>query len=175
MKNIELKISLPNNNNILGVLKKNKTKHKGKLFQTDTYFNCPDGRLKIREINNKKFEIIFYHRPDRRVSKISDYKIINLSKQQFEAIKSIFKSIFGEKIVVKKERDLWIHKNTRIHLDKVSGLGVFLELETVIGKININSAKRENIEVINLLGINNFKKIGNSYSDLLSDVRGLSN
>jgi len=168
MKNIELKISLPNNINMSKALKEIGAKHKGKLFQVDTYFCCSKGRLKTREINNKKFEIIFYQRPNKKASKVSNYQIINLDKSQLEEIKHLFKNIFGEKTVVKKRRDLWIYKNTRIHLDKVLGLGAFLELETVVNKITINKAREENNEIINLLRINNFKKLSKSYSDMIS-------
>lgn len=167
MKNIELKISIDNIKNIAATLKKIEAVNNGILNQIDTYFNVKKGRLKIREINNKNFELIYYQRPDIHESKISDYQVIELVKKDCENIKNILKNTNGVKVIVEKERKLWIYKNTRIHLDKVDKLGNFLELETVINKINIKTAEQEHVRLIKLLNITNYKKIKESYSDLL--------
>jgi len=167
MKNIELKIVLDDFSEVVRILKKSKARFMGSLLQIDTYFNCKNGRLKFREINNRNFEFIFYQRPDKKNSKMSNYQILKFRKNQAIDIKTILKNSLGEKIVVKKERRLWIYKNTRIHLDIVKKLGNFLELETVIQKNNIKNARNEHLEIINLLKISRFKKISVSYSDLL--------
>lgn len=75
---------------------------------------------------------------------------------------------FGEKVVIKKERTLWIYKNTRIHLDKVKKLGKFLELETVVRNADLNQAREEYNEVVRLLNLSNYKRHDKSYSDLLA-------
>jgi len=167
MKNIELKIILDNFSNIIQILKKSGAQFKGELLQIDTYFNCKEGRLKLREINSRGFELIFYQRPDKKNSKMSNYQILKFKKNQANDIKTILKNSLGEKITVRKERKLWMYKNTRIHLDVVKKLGHFLELETVIRGDNLKNAKKEHIEIINLLKISRFKKISVSYSDLL--------
>ncbi len=167
MKNIELKIILENFSNIVQILKKSGAQFKGKLLQVDTYYNCKNGRLKFREINNKQFELIFYQRPNKTNSKISDYQILNFNKNQARGIENILKKSLGEKVVIKKERNLWIYKNTRIHLDIVEKLGHFLELETVVQGNNLKNARKEHAEIINLLKIGRLKKISVSYSDLL--------
>ncbi|MEK7568297.1 MAG: class IV adenylate cyclase [Patescibacteria group bacterium] len=165
MKNIELKLSAGNFNKIIFCLKKARARHAGKLCQTDTYYNCRDGRLKLREINAQKFELIFYKRPNTNNSKISNYQILDINKKQAKIIKSILADALRTKNIIKKTRDLWIYKNTRIHLDKVSGLGRFLELETVIKK-NIKAAEVEHGEIIKNLKLSKYKKYGKSYSDM---------
>ena len=167
MKNIELKIILDNFLNIVQILKKSGAQFKGELLQVDTCYNCKNGRLKFREINNEQFEFIFYQRPNKTDSKISDYQILKFNKNQAGNIKNILKKSLGEKVVVKKERNLWIYKNTRIHLDVVKKLGHFLELETVIQGDNFKNARKEHAKIINLLKIGRLKKISTSYSDLL--------
>jgi adenylate cyclase class IV len=43
------------------------------LMQTDTFFNVPSGRLKLREFGDHTGELIYYVRPDTEGPKISDY------------------------------------------------------------------------------------------------------
>jgi len=162
-----VKIYLDNFKRITASLKKIEARHKGEFYQIDTYYNCRNSRLKIREINNKNFELIFYQRANSKNSKSCNYQILDIKKDQIKIIKSILKNTLGEKVVIKKERDLWIYKHTRIHLDKIDKLGKFLELETVIKKINHRGGKIEHDELINLLGLSSYKKYGKSYSDLL--------
>ena len=68
---------------------------------------------------------------------------------------------------IDKERKLWIYKNTRIHVDKVSNLGYFLELETVLKNISSEEGQNEFNEVVNLLKINSKDTVAYSYSDLI--------
>lgn len=166
MKNIELKIVLSNPEAVILNLKTIKARFIGKIKQIDIYYNCQKGRLKLREINGKSSELIFYQRPDTKKSKVSDYQVLPIKISQVKNIKHILSQAMGEKIIVKKERNLWLYKNTRIHIDKVKNIGNYLELETVVKK-GILSAKKEHQEVIDLLGISKTKKIDVSYSDLL--------
>jgi predicted adenylyl cyclase CyaB len=171
MKNIELKVSLDNFKDVNILLNKYKAIKSAKLKQVDTYYNCKNGRLKLREINKQEFELIFYSRPNTQKSKVSSYSILKLYKDQIASAKSILTMSYGEKVVVKKERVLWLYKNTRVHLDKVDRLGCFLELETVVNKISMNEAKQEQLEVIKKLELNKYKKLDKSYSDMLIKLK----
>lgn len=171
MKNIELKISINDFRKISPRLRKIGAKNNGKLYQIDVYYNCKNGRLKIRSINNKKFELISYQRPNTNEAKISNYQVSNIKPSRFKKVKSNLDNKFGEKTIVKKQRILWIYKNTRIHLDKVYDLGKFLELETMAKKINLEQAKKEYNEVARQLNISKYKKYNKSYSDLLLSAK----
>lgn len=70
-------------------------------------------------------------------------------------------------VIVKKERILYIFQNTRIHLDRVMGLGNFLELETVISKQKMSQAENKHRAVLRALELDTCEKIPVSYSDLL--------
>ncbi|MDO8486481.1 MAG: class IV adenylate cyclase [Candidatus Staskawiczbacteria bacterium] len=169
MQNIELKVILNNFDQTINLLQNFGAKHQGTLHQIDTYYQCNIGRLKIREINNQSQELIFYQRPDTTLSKISQYQIIRITNKQIKTIKHLLHISLGEKVIVEKERDLWLYQNTRIHLDKVYGLGCFLELETVIKK-DITEAREEHLEVVKLLNLQKFPKIDRSYSDILQPI-----
>jgi len=166
MKNIELKIQVDDFQSINKNLKKARATNEGVLSQTDTYFNCEGKRLKLREQNDKEFLLVLYARPDKKEAKVSDFDIINFDKKQSQALKAVLKKAYGEKVVVKKERKLWMYKNTRIHLDKVEKLGTFLELETLVTK-DLALAKKEYDKVVDLLDLDRYKKLERSYSDML--------
>lgn len=167
MKNIELKISIKDFRKITPLLRKVGARHNGRLHQIDIYYCCRNGRLKIRSINNEKFEQIFYQRPDRNGAKISNYEITVIKPEKFKNIRSDLAKKFGEKVIVRKERTLWIYKNTRIHLDRVRRLGKFLELETVAENITLDQAREEYNEIVRLLNLSKYEKYNKSYSDLL--------
>ncbi len=167
MKNIELKVNIYNISETLKTLKAIKAKHVGVLKQKDIYYNCVSGRLKLREINNKRNELIFYKRPNLNELKISNYQVVDFNSKNNKSLDFLLSTVFGKKNIVNKERDLWIYKNTRIHIDKVKNLGKFLELETVIKNNDINKAKKEYNELYDKLNLYKFKKHKESYSDLL--------
>jgi predicted adenylyl cyclase CyaB len=166
MKNIELKIQVDDFKDVLAKLKKNRAAEKGVLKQIDIYYNCEGKRLKLREENGKLFQLVLYIRPDKKEAKVSDFDTIDFGKQQAQALKAVLKKAYGEKVVVKKERKLWMYKNTRIHLDKVEKLGTFLELETFVKK-NLAPARKEYDEVVKLLDLDRYEKLKKSYSDML--------
>lgn len=170
MKNIELKVKVNDFNKTIKSLKALGAKYFGVLKQKDIYFNCNLGRLKIREINNKKFELIFYQRPDKLKSRLSEYLIISLDKERSELLKDILTKAIGLKVVVVKNRKLWLFKNTRIHLDQVKKLGKFLEFETVLGKKTKTEGMAESQEVYDSLQLDKYKKISKSYSDLVAKI-----
>ena len=167
MQNIELKVRVKDFKTIEKDLKKIGAKYQGVLKQKDTYYNCAKGRLKIREINNKKFELIFYQRPDKAINKLCDFLVVPIKKQELKQIKNLFALAMGVKVIVSKNRKLWLYKNTRVHLDNVDGLGKFLELETVLEKISQFVGQKEYTGIFDILKLDRFAKIKRSYSDLL--------
>ena len=167
MRNIEIKVSINGFDEIIPLIKKMGAKFEERLQQVDTYYESKNGRLKIREINGRRFEIIFYERPNECDSRISNYYLIDIMPDQVQPIKHVLHETLGEKVIVKKERKLWLYRNTRIHLDDVENLGTFLELESVIKDGNLEEARKEYNKVSEFLGLSRFEKFGGSYSDML--------
>ncbi len=167
MRNIEIKVLINDPDEIIPLLKEMGAKFEERLLQVDTYYESNTGRLKIREINRRKFEIIFYERPNESNARISNYHLIDISPNQLRPIKHALAKTVGEKVIVKKERRLWMFKNTRIHLDKVENLGTFLELETVVKKGRLREARREYSKISEFLQLSRFESFGESYCDML--------
>ena len=139
--------------------------HRRTMKQLDTYFNVPQGRLKLREIDAHKTELIYYERSDLAESRYSNYQVCDIPEPI--AFKQIAKMAWGVKIVVEKRRELWMFGDTRIHLDEVKDLGQFVELETVIRNQTESEAQVEHQLVKDALGIQEEDLISVSYSDLV--------
>lgn len=100
------------------------------IEQGDTFFACPDGRLKLRDFGNGNGELIFYRRADQQGPGQSEYRIT--PTEDPDGLRAVLADALGVSGRVRKRRTLYLAGRTRIHLDHVEGLGGFLELEVVL-------------------------------------------
>jgi homotetrameric cytidine deaminase len=100
----------------------------GVLVQRDTYFGRARGRLKLRE-EPAGATLIAYARPDQSEARTSAYRLAAISDPG--AVKAALDAALGTVVVVEKRRHLLLYENVRIHLDDVTDLGAFVELEAV--------------------------------------------
>ena len=100
------------------------------LDQDDTFFACAHGRLKLRVFADGRGELIAYQRADTAGPKTSDYRITSVDDP--DALRETLGRALGLRGRVVKQRELWLAGQTRIHLDRVEGLGDFVELEVVL-------------------------------------------
>lgn len=98
--------------------------------QEDTFFHTPRGRLKLRVMAPDNGQLIYYERSDKAGPKRSDY-LISVTREP-ESLKAVLSAALGVRGQVRKERWLYWVGHTRVHLDKVEGLGTFMELEVVL-------------------------------------------
>jgi predicted adenylyl cyclase CyaB len=134
--------------------------------QLDTFFNCPNGRIKLRELDLQRGQIVYYQRQDIAGPKHSDYKIFETDDPA--AIKAILSEAYGVRGVVSKVRYLFMVGQTRIHLDDVQGLGKFIELEVVLNHGQSDADGNAIAEsLMHKLGINPMDLIDTAYMDLL--------
>ena len=137
----------------------------GRLHQIDTYFDVPKGRLKLREVEDYGGTLVYYERPDAAESRYSHYQLCDIANHA--PFKQMMSDVLGVKVIVEKNRELWIYGNTRIHLDEVLDLGEFIELETVIRDQSEAEAQAEHNYLKETLHIAAADLIPVSYSDLL--------
>lgn len=100
------------------------------IAQDDTFFVCANGRLKLRVFADGRGELIAYARPDTAGPKTSDYAITPVADP--DALRATLARALGIGGRVVKQRTLLRAGRTRVHLDRVEGLGDFLELEVVL-------------------------------------------
>jgi adenylate cyclase, class 2 len=130
-RNIELKARLPDPAAATAVAERLCGRIAKMERQIDTYFRCTRGRLKLREIDGRKAELIWYERPDRAEAKASDYLIVPVADPA--GLKQALTLALGIRGIIGKLRRIYLFKNVRIHLDEVDGEGSFLEFEAVLG------------------------------------------
>jgi len=134
--------------------------------QVDTFFNCPNGRLKLRELAPDRGQLIYYQRQDTSGPKHSEYKIFETRNPV--GLKAILSEAFGIRGAVIKQRYLYLAGQTRIHLDDVEGLGRFMELEVVLAP-GQTDAEGQAIarELMEKLGIAEKDLIHTAYMDMI--------
>ncbi|XP_054150080.1 uncharacterized protein LOC128949246 [Melozone crissalis] len=136
------------------------------LLQTDTFFRVPRGRLKLRRTQDGRGELIFYERPDSAGPKLSKFSITPTADP--EGLQAVLSQSLGVLGTVRKERLLFLLGQTRLHLDRVQGLGDFLELEVVLRpEQSEEDGQRVALELLQEFGIGEQDLISGAYLDLL--------
>lgn len=165
-KNLEIKVKLTDHRHVKSILRKNKIELTEVLYQKDIYYSVKSGLLKLR-IENGHQTLIFYQRNEKAKNRWSDYHLLEIEGIDGNKYFSRFLDVLA---IVEKKRDLFLFNNTRIHLDKVKGLGSFLELETRV--INgLADAKKRFLYIYNLLELNDKEELRTSYRNLLLEKK----
>jgi predicted adenylyl cyclase CyaB len=136
----------------------------GVLHQTDTYFNVPKGRFKLRDEKAKGAYAIYYERGEKSTQRWSTYHTLAVPKHK--EFRAFMKKALGVKVEVIKKRELWLWQNARIHLDTVTGLGSYIEIEVVVEKGEAQ-AQRVMDDLLAEFKVGKKDFIKKSYSDLL--------
>ena len=137
------------------------------IIQDDTFFRCDAGRLKLRAFSKEEGELIFYRRPDRQGPKESFY--LRSSTSSPDTLRESLSLAYGEAGRVRKHRTLFLVGRTRVHLDRVEGLGHFLELEVVLEENEpADVGVREAHELMTVLGVVPTQLVEGAYVDLLA-------
>jgi predicted adenylyl cyclase CyaB len=167
MKNLELKAVAGDLVGLRRILRTLGARHELRpLDQIDWYFDVPHGRLKLRRRKGEQTaELIFYVRPDARKARASEYQ--KLPVTDAAGMLRLLRAMFTAVVCVRKRRDLWLHGETRVHLDLVKGLGSFVEIEVPFSR-NASAAGRVMRMLRNRLGIRPGDVLACSYADLLA-------
>lgn len=166
-RNIEIKARISSVEALLPIVAQLADRGPVQLEQDDTFFTCPNGRLKLRVEPLHAAELIFYRRDDRRGPKESSY--LRSPVAMPELIRESLIAAYGEAGRVRKHRTLFHRGRTRIHLDRVAGLGDFLELEVVLADdepsdLGVHEAQA----LLAQLGIDPSQLVAGAYVDLLA-------
>ncbi len=137
------------------------------IAQDDTFFGCRQGRLKLRAFSDVEGELIFYRRADQAGPKESFY--LRTPTADPAGLREALTQAYGQAGRVCKQRRLYLVGRTRVHLDRVVGLGDFLELEVVLEPDEAaESGLREAQALMARLGIEARQLIAAAYVDLLA-------
>jgi predicted adenylyl cyclase CyaB len=136
------------------------------IAQDDTFFACDNGRLKLRAFSNDAGELIYYRRANQSGPKESFY--LRSPTTSPESLRESLSLAYGQIGRIRKYRSLFLVGRTRVHLDRVEGLGHFLELEVVL--VDDESAEqgiREAGQLMEQLGVQPEQLVEGAYLDLI--------
>lgn len=140
------------------------------LMQDDTFFKVPHGRLKLRQFADGTAELIHYQRADVQGAKASDYvRVVAADPQALREALARGCGLLGR---VRKTRWLVVAQEngfaTRIHLDRVEGLGDCMELEVMLQGGQTDSAGQQVADALmQRLGLEHAPRLACAYLDLL--------
>ncbi len=165
MLNIELKTPLDDRPALEQRLRELGAREEWTREQRDTFFRVPRAMLKLREAAGQA-ELIAYERAtDDARPRPSRYERLPLDADSARRTLSL---VLDVEAVVEKERTLWLLRHTRIHLDRICGLGDWLELETVALEIDEAEARAENEALVRDLALDPSRFEARPYRDLLA-------
>ncbi len=168
--NFEFKARLRNEARVRAELEKLHARFAGLDHQVDTYFRVPRGRLKVRQ-GNIENALIFYRRANERRARRSNVVLVKLEPGNCMA--NLLAAAFGVRAVVDKRREIYFCKNVKIHLDRVRGLGRFVEVEAMkksrvdSRESKVKALRRQALEFQRRFGIAGSDIVPESYSDLV--------
>ena len=143
------------------------------IAQDDTFFVCPNGRLKLRAFSEIDGQLIFYKRSDQTGPKESFYVISPTLSPN--TLREALTFAYGQSGRVKKQRILFMVGRTRVHLDQVEGLGHFLELEVVMTDTETTEEGMAVADALmERLGIQADQLVQHAYVDLLNEQKNVS-
>lgn len=147
----------------------------GTFRQIDVYFDVPEGRLKLREVEGSdEAELVYYEREDIAGPKRSNVFILRI--QGPEVFKNLLQNLLKTSAIVEKVREVYRCQGTQvvskyryiqIHLDNVKNLGTFVEFEMKTSRPTETTDKQILEELMKKLGIKRNQLEKHSYSDLL--------
>ena len=134
--------------------------------QTDLYFRVPSGRLKLRIQSPGGAELVSYQRADAPEARESQYEITPVAHAQQTL--AALGARHGIAARVEKTRTLYVLANVRIHLDRVAGLGTFVEFEAVLSPGDDETKARATLERLRAeLELAPADLVAGSYADLV--------
>ncbi len=167
-RNVEIKASVRSVEDLIERVGRIADSGPGEIAQDDTFFACDKGRLKLREFADGSGELIFYSRAESTGPKTCHYEIVPIDKAG--PLRNLLVLALGRAGRVRKLRTLYMVGRSRVHIDRVDGLGTFVELEVVLGEGEGEEAGvREARELMAALGIEDHELIDLPYVDLLNE------
>ena len=134
--------------------------------QMDTYFKIPSGRLKLRE-GNIENSLIYYDRENKKDAKKSDVTLYKPT--EVVSLKAVLLAALPTLIVVEKKREIYFIDHIKFHIDTLTTLGSFIEIEVIdaTDAMDITKMKEQCQRYMELFDVQKEDLMENSYSDML--------
>lgn len=163
---VEIKARLHDAERVRRELQAARARRIGEDHQVDTYFQTAQGRLKLRQgpIENS---LIYYERPDTAAIKSSHVRVCETIPDS--PLLGLLGDALGVRAVVDKRREIYWVGNVKFHIDRVRGLGEFVEIEAQDhdGQRSEPELAEQCRDYMRRFGVSDTDLIDVSYSDLV--------
>jgi len=172
-RNVEIKARIASVEALLPKVRLIADRGPWEMRQDDTYFACATGRLKLRTFSEDAGELIYYRRENQQAPKEAFY--LRSPTSAPATLRGLLTRAYDEIGRIEKVRTFFLRGRTRIHLDKVRGIGEFTELEVVLAEHEPpGEAAGEAHDLLTRLGVEPSQLIAGSYLDLLAKTSDLA-
>ena len=163
--NLELKARIADLDSARDRVRALGAERQGVEHQVDQYYQVAKGCIKLRRSSLDGAHLIVYLRSSDISARVSTFHRLLVDRP--EELADTLAAIFEPGSTVDKEREVWWWKDVRIHLDRVAGLGTFVEFEARLDTIGDPSeAERLIDQLTRHLGIESSDLIGGSYGEM---------
>ena len=168
MDNIELKARIPDLDKARQVCEKLSAQFIWRRNQRDIYFATkPSKRLKLRIEDNESPYLVLYDRPDESGGRNCTYSLLTIHRTCHAESATFFTNALEVRGEVKKSRELFMWENVRIHLDRVKGLGDFIEFEHPVSEYSAQDAAQRVQDLCDEFSVDIENTVAGSYIDLV--------
>lgn len=137
--------------------------------QVDTYFNVPSGEMGLCVINGGRGLLVY--RPQGQTHSAGEVFLTEVGNPG--ELAALLKAALGIKCIVHRIREAYSWGDVNIYLDKISGLGGFVELQVKVSEGEEEEKALALLEVLRKLGISEARLIHEPYSELVREKSGL--
>lgn len=163
--NLELKAKVDDLEVVRDRVRALRARRQGEERQVDRYYVVPRGRLKLRESTFDGAHLIAYLRPED--ARVCDARFHRLPVEDPDGLAETLATMLEEGPRVEKRREVWWRDDVRIHLDRVEGLGAFVELEARVDAIGDRDEAADRLETVaDALGIEPDGVVNGSYGEM---------
>jgi predicted adenylyl cyclase CyaB len=133
--------------------------------EQDLCLDFPDGILVLREPEGASADLLTYRRESLGEFQSAEVEVAEVGAPR--EVGAMLRGRFGVRAEVEKTRRTFQWRRTQIQLDQVFGLGMFVELQTLVTGEDDEAAKSELREALATLGIDVHTSEIRSYADML--------
>lgn len=133
--------------------------------EQDIHFEFPEGLLILRELEQAPAELLTYQRADYEGLQLTEAEVAEV--RDIREVAAMLRGRFGVRVEVEKTRKTFLWRATRIHLDQVFRLGMFIELASAVDARDETAAALELREVLVRLGMEHVASEPRGYAELM--------
>lgn len=166
---IGLKARIDDRNDLIARVEELSDSGRVEITQSDTFFDCPQGTLKLRTRDEQEGRLMVHTPAPASEPGLSTYA--STPTAEAATLRETLSLAYGVLGRVRIDRMLYVHDDTRIHLDRIEEVGDFIELEITLNDgESADIALRRAHGLMRRLGVGDSRLVDGTYLDISQAV-----